>query len=577
MMLFSFLSFVVSAPFFQILFEPERVNLQDEPSITGLKSAAKYGEYWLGNYVVENGQAKAIVFICIVIVIVYFLKNLFRYLSVFTIIPVRYGVAKQLRNQLFDKVLHLPLAFFADERKGNLIVKMTNDVEEFRISILNMLESVLRDPFAIVLSFAFMIALSPQLTLISVGLVVFIALTIAGIGGRLRQKSTKAQKKMGELTSTVEETISGLRIIKGFNALKYQLNKFSAENDEHEHILTRISWRIDIASPLSEFLGAIALCALLILGGSFVAEGAISSSEFIAFIAAFWSLITPLKDFSKSFFNIKKGLGAADRIYELLDATSDIQEIAAPKPIKELQSSIEYRNVSFAYNNEREVLQNISFQLPKGQLLAIVGASGGGKSTLVDLLPRFYDISDGDILIDGTNIKSYKLEDLRGLMGIVSQEPVLFNDTIENNISFGLDNVSREAVIAAAKTANAHDFILEAENGYDTIIGDRGVKLSGGQRQRLTIARAILRNPQILILDEATSALDSESEQLVQDALVKLMKNRTSIVIAHRLSTIQNANEILVVNEGKIVERGNHETLLRKAGIYQKLVDLQKI
>ena len=577
MMLFNLLSFVVIGPFFKVLFEPEVFELTTPKAVTDIDTAKAYGEYWLGNYVNTHGQEQALILICIIILIIYFFKNVFRYLSVFTIIPVRYGVAKRFRDLLFNKILHLPLAFFAEEQKGNLIVKMTNDVEEFRTSTLNMLESILRDPLAIVFSFVLMISYNGQLTLISVGLVLFIVVLIAGVSGRLRQKSTKAQKKMGEITSIVEETIGGLRIVKGFNAIKYMTSKFEKENNNHQNILTRISWRIDVASPLSEFLAAVALCCLLIVGGKFVAEEKIDAGDFIVFLGIFWSMVTPLKNFSKSLFNIKKGLGASDRLYELLNAESTIQEIDHPKTISELTSEIVYDNVSFAYNEDREVLKNISFRLKKGKILALVGASGGGKSTLVDLLPRFYDIESGSIQIDGTNIKDYKLGDLRSLMGIVSQEPILFNDSITNNIAFGLSNVSKEDIIQAAKAANAHEFIKETENGYETIIGDRGLKLSGGQRQRLTIARAILNNPQILILDEATSALDSESEQLVQDALFKLMQNRTSIVIAHRLSTIQHADEILVLTEGKIVERGTHEALLKRKGIYEKLVDLQRM
>ena len=577
MMLFNFLSFVVIGPFVQVLFKPESFALKEPVAVTNIETATTYAEYWLGTYVTDQGQEQTLILICIIILFIYFFKNLCRYISVFTIIPVRYGVAKSFRDRLFHKILKLPLAFFVEEQKGNLIVKMTNDVEEFRVSTLNMLESVLRDPLAIVLSFVFMISISGQLTLISVGLVLFIVVLIAGVGGRLRQKSTKAQVKMGEITSIVEETISGLRIIKGFNAINYTLSKFEKENNNHKNILTRISWRIDIASPLSEFLGAVALCCLLIIGGQFVATERINADKLIMFLGAFWSMITPLKSFSKSLFSIKKGLGASDRLYELLNAPTTIQEIKNPKSITELKTVIVYDNVSFAYNEDRDVLENVSFSLQKGKILALVGASGGGKSTLVDLLPRFYDVESGSIRIDGIDIKEYKLDDLRDLMGIVSQEPILFNDSIAHNIAFGLENLSQEQIVEAAKAANAHEFIMETENGYDTIIGDRGMKLSGGQRQRLTIARAILSDPQILILDEATSALDSESEQLVQDALFKLMQNRTSIVIAHRLSTIQHADEILVLKEGKVVERGTHEKLLLKKGIYEKLVELQRM
>ncbi|MGB0861261.1 MAG: ABC transporter ATP-binding protein [Saprospiraceae bacterium] len=577
MVFFNALSFVMSGPFFQILFEPEKIQIEAPAAVNDLKTLIQSSQYELSVYIEQNGQEKALMFICLFIIAVFFFKNVFRYLSVFTIIPVRYGVAKSLRNRLFDKILDLPLRFFADERKGDLIIKMTNDVEEFRLSSLKMIESLLRDPFAIILSFGVMISISLKLTLIAIVMIIFIVLVIARVSSKLKQKSTKAQDKMADMTSTVEETLGGLRIIKGFNALNYQRNKFNTENETHQNMLTRISWRIDTASPLSEFMGASAVVGLLLIGGSLAVRGEFIPGALISFIALFWSMITPLKSLSNAFFNLKKGFGAADRIYSLLETPSSIQDAENAQSIKNIHKNIEYRNVDFSYENDRQILNNVSFNLPKGKILALVGASGAGKSTLVDLLPRFYDIESGEILLDGINIKALKMSDLRELMGIVSQEPVLFNDTILNNISFGLENISEAQVIEAAKIANAHDFILEAEQGYQTIIGDRGVKLSGGQRQRLTIARAILRNPPILILDEATSSLDSKSEKLVQDALFKLMKNRTSIVIAHRLSTIQHADEILVMNEGRVIEQGNHETLLKKGGMYKKLVELQTI
>lgn len=578
MVLFNTLSFALSGPFLQMLFKPaEFTDLQPPANLDNLEALVDAAEYQLGSYIQANGQASALVVLCVFIISVFFLKNIFRYASVYTIIPVRYGIAMTLRNKLFEKVLELPLSFFSDERKGDLIVKMTNDVEEFRTSALRMLESILRDPFAIIFGFFILISISPQLTLIAILMVLFIVFVIARITGRLKRKSTKAQNKMADLTSTVEETLGGLRIIKGFNALGYQRDKFQQENKDHKNMLTRISWRIDIASPLSEFLGVSAVCGLLLIGGFFVFQDQFDARDLIRFIAIFWSLITPLKSLANSFFNIKKGFGAAERIYDLLEKTSTIKEVASPTPIQQIKRSIEYKNVTFGYDEHRTVLNDISFTLEKGKILALVGASGAGKSTLVDLLPRFYDVQSGDILIDNVSIKQLKLGDLRNLMGIVSQEPVLFNDTIFNNIAFGVKNVSERQVIEAAKIANAHDFILEASEGYQTVIGDRGVKLSGGQRQRLTIARAILRNPPILILDEATSSLDSKSEKLVQDALYKLMQNRTSIVIAHRLSTIQHADQILVMQEGEVMESGTHEVLLEKNGIYRKLVELQSI
>ncbi len=578
MVLFNALSFVMTGPFFQMLFEPEQFKDIVKPeSITGVKSLMDTAQFQLGQYITTDGQKAALILLTSITVGVFFFKNVFRYCAVYTIIPVRYGVAKSLRDKLFDKVLELPLSFFANERKGDLIVKMTNDVEEFRQSALKMLESILRDPFAIIIAFSIMVSISVKLMLISILMVLFIVFVIARISGNLKRKSTKAQDKMADLTSTVDETLGGLRIIKGFNALNFQRNKFQKENDEHQNMLTRISWRIDIASPLSEFLGVSAICGLLLIGGFFVFNGDFNAGDLISFIAVFWSMITPLKSFATSFFNIKKGFGAADRIYDLLLTPSNISDQPDAKAIQSLEHQIEYKDVHFSYESDREILNGVSFTLKKGKILAVVGMSGAGKSTLVDLLPRFYDIQKGEILIDNSNIKQLKLENLRNLIGIVSQEPILFNDTIFNNISFGLDNITKKQVEEAAKIANAHDFIIETEQGYQTIIGDRGVKLSGGQRQRLTIARAILRNPPILILDEATSSLDSKSEKLVQDALYKLMQNRTSIVIAHRLSTIQHADEIIVMQEGKVIEQGNHDELLSKNNVYKKLVELQSI
>ena len=567
----------MSGPFLQMLFKPEEFKVDAPEAVTDINTLIQSSQYELGVYIEQHGQEQALMFICLTIIGIFFFKNVFRYLSVFTIIPVRYGIAKSLRNRLFYKVLELPLPYFADEKKGDLIVKMTNDVEEFRKNTLGMLESILRDPFAIILSFTAMIYISPKLTLIAIVMVLFIVLVIARVSGSLKRKSTKAQVKMADMTSTVEETLGGLRIIKGFNALNYQRNKFQKENEDHQYILTRISWRIDIASPLSEILGVTAVCSMLLFGGFLAVKGEFSAGSLISFIAIFWSMITPLKSLSNSFYNAKKGFGAADRLYDLLDTPSFIEDKPTAQSIKTVSKGIEYKHLTFAYENDRKVLNDVSFYLPKGKILALVGASGAGKSTLVDLLPRFYDIEKGAISIDGVNIKDLKKGDLRELMGIVSQDAILFHDTIYNNIAFGLENVTQAQIEEAAKVANAHEFILDTENGYQTMIGDRGVKLSGGQRQRLTIARAILRNPPILILDEATSSLDSKSEKLVQDALYKLMQNRTSIVIAHRLSTIQHADEIIVMNEGQIVEQGKHDELLAKGGMYKKLVALQTI
>lgn len=577
MVAFNALSFVMSGPFFQMLFEPEAFQVTLPDKVTNVDTLIKYLQYELGTYIEVHGQGRALMLVCVFIIGVFFFKNVFRYLSVFTIIPVRFGIARQLRDKLYDRVLGMHLGYFAEERKGDLIVRMTNDIEEFRVSALQMLESVLRDPVAILISFGVMIAISPKLTLIAVAMTLFIVLVIARISSQLKRRSTRAQDKMADVTSVIEETLGGLRIIKAFNAERHQAQKFEAHNREHSQLLTRIWWRMATASPISEFLGAAVVCGLLLVGGFFVVQGEFLAGALISFIAMFWSMITPLKSLSTAFFNLKKGFGAADRIFHLLETPSQITDKPGAVALPTVSQGISYEGVSYSYEGERDVLSEVSFHLPKGQILALVGPSGAGKSTLADLLPRFYEVERGRILIDGIPIQDIRLADLRGLIGMVSQEPILFNDTIHNNIALGRPEASREEVIAAAKVANAHEFILEAERGYDTMIGDRGMKLSGGQRQRLTIARAVLRNPPILILDEATSSLDSKSEQLVQEALFRLMQHRTSIVIAHRLSTIQHADQILVMQDGKVVERGTHHELMARSGAYHKLVALQSL
>lgn len=577
MVAFNALSFVMSGPFFQMLFEPEAFQVALPERVTNVDTLIAYLQYHLGTYIATHGQGQALMLVCVFIIGVFFFKNVFRYLSVFTIIPVRFGIAKRLRDRLYARVLEMHLGYFAEERKGDLIVRMTNDIEEFRVSALQMLESVLRDPVAIVISFGVMIAISPKLTLIAVVMTLFIVLVIGRISSKLKRRSTRAQDKMADVTSVIEETLGGLRIVKAFNAEAHQSKKFEAHNREHSQLLTRIWWRMATASPISEFLGAAVVCGLLLVGGFFVVRGEFLAGALISFIAMFWSMITPLKALSTAFFNLKKGFGAADRIFQLLETPSAIIDKPDAVALPTLSQGITYEEVSYSYEGERDVLSAVSFHLPKGQILALVGPSGAGKSTLADLLPRFYEVARGRILVDGIPIQEIKLADLRAMIGMVSQEPILFNDSIHNNIALGRPEATREEVIAAAQVANAHEFIMETEQGYDTPIGDRGMKLSGGQRQRLTIARAVLRNPPILILDEATSSLDSKSEQLVQEALFRLMRHRTSIVIAHRLSTIQHADQILVMQEGKVVEQGTHTELMARSGAYHKLVALQSL
>ena len=563
-------------PFLEILFGREALVTEApvwELSIDGVSASIKYQ---LSQVIVTQGREQALVYVCFGILSVFFLKNLFHYLSLFFMAPVRNGIIRDLRGQLFEKILTLPLSYFSDERKGDLMSRITADVQEVEWSILNVLEAVFREPLVIAGSLAFMLYVSPELTGFVFLLLIFTAVVIGGIGRTLRKSSTLVQEKLGTLVSIVEETLGGLRIIKGFNAEGYQRNKFSRENNEYRSILTRLLWRRDLASPMSEFLGIGVVAVLLWFGSRQVFSGAMRAETFLTFIFAFYNVIQPAKQFVRAIYNIQKGVSAMLRVEKLLDAESNIKEAPDAKAITGFNHSIEYRGVTFAYNPEEgKVLSDIWLEIPKGRVVALVGASGAGKSTLADLLPRFYNVAEGGILIDGTDIRQYKIRDLRALMGIVSQEAILFNDTIYNNIVFGLEGVSPAEVERAARIANAHEFIIATENGYQTNIGDRGNKLSGGQRQRLTIARAVLKNPPILILDEATSALDSESEKLVQSALVELMKNRTSIVIAHRLSTIQHADEIVVMKDGRVLERGGHAALLEQDGEYRKLVALQ--
>jgi ABC-type multidrug transport system fused ATPase/permease subunit len=574
---FTVVSIPLLIPFLEVLFE--RAYPNPDPVSFGLSAEQirAYFYYRFSLLIQEQGKEYALSIICISIVVTFFLKNLFRYLSLFFMAPVRNGVIRDIRSQIFNKLLELPISYFSEEKKGDLISRITGDVQEVEWSILNVLESVFREPLIIIGSLGLMVYISPQLTLFVLLLIFFTAFVIGGIGKTLKKPSALVQHKLGILVSIVEEALSGLRIIKGFNAENYQNNKFQAENNDYRKTLTGLLWRRELSSPLSEFLGIGVVSVLLWYGSRQVFADGLAAETFLAFIYAFYSVIDPSKSLSKAYYNIQKGIAALNRVEHILDTQNPIHDPQSPLPAPVFSEAITYNKVNFYYRNADEpVLTDIDLHIPKGKVVALVGASGAGKSTLVDLLPRFYDVRSGSILIDGQDIRQYKLKDLRSLMGIVSQEAILFNDTIYNNIVFGLPNVSPAEVEQAARIAHAHEFILATEKGYQTNIGDRGNKLSGGQRQRLTIARAILKNPPILILDEATSALDSESEKLVQEALVHLMKNRTSIIIAHRLSTIQHADEIVVMKNGRIIERGTHRELLHNpSGEYHKLVELQ--
>ena len=577
MSVFMVVSIPVLQPFLQILFNRDNSRPANEAQ-SGFSGFEAQSKSFFSRLIAEQGQEKALLLVCLALVVVFFGKNLFRYLSLYFLAPVRNGIVRDFRQKMVNKMLDLPLSFFSNERKGDLMSRFTADVQEIEWSIVGVMEAIVREPIVILGSLAFMLYISPSLTLFVFGLLIFTGIIIGGIGRSLRKQSGEAQARFGYIVSLVEETLGGLRIIKGFNAETYQRERFGEENKAYARTLTRIYRRRDVASPLSEFLGITVVSVLLWYGSRQVFSGTLSAETFITFLYAFFNVIDPAKAFSSAIYSIRKGMGAVERVQAVLDADLEIRDAANALEIKSFQDKIEFKNVSFQYRNaERKAVEEINLTIPRGKRVALVGASGAGKSTIADLLPRFFEVTDGQILLDGKDIRQLKTRDLRSLMGIVSQEAVLFNDTVRNNIAFGAENATDEAVEAAAKAANAHEFIVRIPGGYDANIGDRGSKLSGGQRQRLTIARALLKNPPVLILDEATSALDSESEQLVQHALERLLENRTALVIAHRLSTVQDADEIIVMDQGRIVERGTHEQLMQEGQIYRKLVELQAL
>ena len=565
-------------PFLNVLFSQNR-NYTLMPWSVSAKSLLNNFNYYLGNYIIEHGQLNALMLISLLVVIMFFFKNLTRYLGMYFLVPIRNGVVRDIRRDVYHKILSLPIGYFTDERKGDLMARMTNDVQEVEWGIMNSLEAAFREPLNIIVFLITMFTMSPQLTTFVLVLLPVAGLIIGRIGKSLKKKSVQAQEKMGELLSNMEETLGGLRIIHAFTAEKLSSKKFGTLNNQHFGLMNKIGRRRDLASPVSEFLGTLVMTVVMYFGGILVlgSNSSLEPSEFIAFIAIFSQVITPAKSLTTAWYNIQKGLASSERIYKILDAEVVIKDPIYPVDIKPFENKISFNDVSFSYVKEdgKKVLKNINLDIPKGKTVALVGQSGSGKTTLADMLPRYYDVDLGSITIDGINIKDLRITDLRGLMGIVTQESILFNDTVFNNIAFGMENATEADVIAAAKIANANDFITAMSEGYQTTIGDRGSKLSGGQRQRLSIARAVLKNPPILILDEATSALDTESERLVQEALINLMKQRTTLVIAHRLSTIVHADEIIVMQHGEIVERGTHQELLNKNGYYKRLFDLQ--
>jgi len=570
-------------PFLNLLFNQETKAVIQKPQFSLTKEYfSEYYNFTLSQLINDGNKTEALFYVCILVGVLFFLSNAFRYLAMFFIAVLRTGIVKDLREKIYHKMIDLPLSFYSETKKGDMISRITSDVQEVEFSILQSLEMIFREPINVVLSLSLLIAISPELTLVTLILLPLTAFLVSRLGKSLKRTSTKAQNQIGVLLSNVEESLGGLKIIKAFTAEKAVKEKFDQQNNRYKTLNLRVTRKKDLASPISEIVGSTVMVGIAYFGGTLVLSSTLilgenselNGGEFITYIIIFARLLNPIKAFSKAYANVQKGAASADRIDEIISSENNIKDPISPKKITEFNDGVEYKNVTFSYNNE-PVLEDINIKIEKGKSIALVGESGGGKSTFADLLPRFYDLSIGEIKIDGINIKDLSLKNLRSLMGIVTQESILFNDTVFNNIAFGIENVTQEQVEEAAKIANAHEFITKLENSYKTNIGDRGGKLSGGQRQRISIARAVLKNPPILILDEATSALDTESEKLVQDALLKLMKNRTSIVIAHRLSTIQHSDEIIVIQKGKIIERGTHSELIKKAGVYKKLSDLQ--
>lgn len=581
--IFNVFSFTLLIPILNILFktgENAQVYQFMEWGSGSLKTVAVNNFYYFVTQMIEAyGPTMTLLFMGLFLAFMTMLKTSCYFGSSAIMIPLRTGVVRDIRIMVYSKVMHLPLGFFSEERKGDIIARMSGDVGEIENSITSSLDMLLKNPILIILYFATLIVTSWQLTLFTILVLPGMGWLMGKVGKKLKRKSLEAQSKWSDTMSQLEETLGGLRIIKAFIAEDKMVNRFSQCSNELRDATNKVAIRQALAHPMSEFLGTLLIVLVLWFGGMLILgeSSSIEASTFIFYMVILYSIINPLKDFAKAGYNIPKGLASMERVDKILKAENPIKEPTNPLPLKGLNDKIEFKDLTFSYDGKREVLKHVNLTVPKGQTIALVGQSGSGKSTLVDLLPRYHDMQLGEIKIDSTNIKNFRIHDLRALIGNVNQEAILFNDTFFNNIAFGVENATMEQVIEAAKIANAHDFIVETEKGYDTNIGDRGGKLSGGQRQRISIARAILKNPPILILDEATSALDTESERLVQEALERLMKTRTTIAIAHRLSTIRNADEICVLYEGEIVERGKHEELLAKNGYYKRLNDMQSL
>jgi ABC-type multidrug transport system, ATPase and permease components len=578
--IFSALNFLLIIPLLTIIFTPEAYEVP--ATVHSFEFSKDYFvdtfQMFMYNLVQTHGRVTALVLVCIFVVTASLLANLFRYWLQRILASMRTHVMRNIRKELFEKITKLDVGYFNDQRKGNLLSCMSNDITEVQNTIVTSFQVIFKDPVYIVGYLTVLFLMSYQLTLITVLALPLSGLLISRIAKRLKRRAAEAQELQGEILSTMEETVSGIRIVKAFNAQKHQNNRFNELNNKHRLVTKKMFYRQELASPMSEFLGITVAAIVLLVGGIFILNGQFTFGieSLIAYFGLYYSVLNPVKEVSKAYSNVQRGTAAADRIFKIIDTPVAIKKSENPIPLKDFKDEIKFNNVSFKYESE-PVLIDINMTIPKGKMYALVGHSGAGKSTIADLIPRFYDVTSGEITVDGINVKNLEPKDLISLMGIVTQEAILFNDTVINNIAYGcnMENINEQDVIEAAKIANAHEFIANLEKGYYTNIGDRGGKLSGGQRQRLAIARAVLKNPPILILDEATSALDTESERLVQDALISLMKNRTSVVIAHRLSTIRNADQIIVLDSGKITEQGTHDELTAKGGTYKHLCDLQ--
>ncbi|MGN0233479.1 MAG: ABC transporter ATP-binding protein [Bacteroidaceae bacterium] len=582
--LFNVFSFSILLPILQILFKVNDEHFEFIPWGTGglgafVDVAKNNGYYYSQELIAQYGPSTTLLLLGVLLCVLTFFKTATYFGGSAMLMPLRTGVIRDIRADIYRKIISLPLSFFSEERKGDILTRVSTDVNEVDASISSSLDMIVKNPIFIIVYLTTLICISWQLTLFTLLVVPMLAWGIGVVGKRLKAHSLLMQSRLSDSISQIEETLGGLRIIKAFIAEKKMMRRFTTVNDDYRRIATRVALRQSAAHPVSEFLGTVMIVIVLWFGGwlIFTGSSSIDANLFIYYLVILYTTLQPVKDLSKAGYAIQKGLASMERILKILQAENPIKEDERPEEIQGLEHEICFHHVGFSYQEDREVLSDISFTIPVGRSIALVGQSGSGKSTLVDLIPRYHDVQHGSITIDGKDIRSLSIQSLRGLIGNVNQEAILFNDTIFNNIAFGVDGATMEQVEAAARVANAHDFIMQSEQGYDTMVGDRGCRLSGGQRQRISIARAILKNPPILILDEATSALDTESEHLVQEALERLMKNRTTISIAHRLSTIRNADEIYVLHEGRIVEHGSHEDLLGRNGYYKRLTELQQL